>query len=153
MSNAISLGLIQSGIAVELISCESVSTAEIINTIQASDGLIMGLPTLNGQIPRQMQTTLDIILANTDKTKLVSLFGYDAWSGQALSVWEGKLRNANYNFGFKPLRAGFGFDKTTLQECIEAGKEFSQKLQKSAKLHVIRPAKTRYKANSIDKAV
>ncbi|MEM8832384.1 MAG: FprA family A-type flavoprotein [Cyanobacteria bacterium P01_G01_bin.19] len=154
MSNAIALGLVQSGIAVESINCESTSTAKIINTIQASDGFIIGLPTLNGQISRQLQATLDVILANIDRSKLVGLFGYDAWSGQALSVLESKLKNANYKFGFKPLRAEFGFDQTALQECIEAGKKFGQKLQKSEKLHVIRPAKNRYQASTtVDKAV
>ncbi|MEM8721897.1 MAG: FprA family A-type flavoprotein [Cyanobacteria bacterium P01_G01_bin.39] len=138
MKNAIALGLIQSGIAVESINCELNSIAEITTAVQSCDGFIVGSPTLGGHQLAQIQRALEIVLANTAETKLAGLFGSYAWNGEAISLLENKLREANYDFGFEPLRVCFSPNDHNLEECIQVGKEFSQKLQKSKRVHNLR---------------
>ncbi|MEM7591680.1 MAG: FprA family A-type flavoprotein [Cyanobacteria bacterium P01_A01_bin.83] len=134
MKNAIALGLVQSGVAVESINCELSSTAEIAMAAKSCDGFIVGSPTLGGHQLTQIQRALEIVLANAAKTKLAGLFGSYAWNGEAISLLENKLREANYNFGFEPLRVCFSPNDHNLEECIQVGKEFSQKLQKSKRV-------------------
>ena len=153
VANAISHGLIQSGVAVELINCELASTEEITKAIQGCDGFIIGSPTLGGHAPTQIQTALGIILANANKTKLAGVFGSYGWSGEAIALLETKLKDAHYSFGFEPIRVRFSPDTATLKECIKAGTAFSYKLKKSKKLRTPRQPVTETQINRTEQAV
>jgi flavorubredoxin/flavin reductase (DIM6/NTAB) family NADH-FMN oxidoreductase RutF len=153
IANAISQGLIQSGLTVESINCELASTEEITQAIQNCDSFIIGSPTLGGHAPTQIQTALGIVLANATKNKLAGVFGSYGWSGEAIDVLENKLRDAHYNFGFEPIRVRFSPTTTTLKECIQAGKDFSQKLKKTKKLRTPRQAVTETQIDRTEQAV
>ncbi len=153
IADAIAQGLIQSAIEVELINCELASTQEITQAIQTCDGFIIGSPTLGGHAPTQIQTALGIVLANAAKTKLAGVFGSYGWSGEAIDVLETKLRDAHYNFGFEPIRVRFSPSTAILKECIQAGKDFSQKLKKSKKLRTPRQAIAETQINRTEQAV
>jgi flavorubredoxin/flavin reductase (DIM6/NTAB) family NADH-FMN oxidoreductase RutF len=153
MANAIAQGLVQSGVAVESINCELASTEEITQAIQTSDGFIIGSPTLGGHAPTQIQTALGIILANAAKTKLAGVFGSYGWSGEAIDVLENKLRDAHYSLGFEPIRVRFSPTATTLGECEQAGREFTQKLKKTKKLRTPKQAVTETQIDRTEQAV
>ena len=153
IANAIAQGLLQSGVAVESINCELAATEEITQAIQTCDGFIIGSPTLGGHAPTQIQTALGIILANAAKTKLAGVFGSYGWSGEAIAVLESKLRDAHYNFGFEPIRVRFSPTSDTLEQCIQAGKDFSQKLKKTKKLRTPRQPVTETQIDRTEQAV
>ncbi len=153
VSSAIAHGLVNSGVAVESINCEQASSEEITTAIQACDGFIIGSPTLAGHAPTQIQTALGIVLANAAKTKLAGVFGSYGWSGEAIDILENKLKDASYNFGFEPIRVRFSPTATILEECVQAGEEFTQKLKKTKRLRTPRQAVTETQIDRTEQAV
>ncbi len=153
VANAIAQGLVQSGVAVKSINCESIDPAELAQIIEASDGFIIGSPTLAGHAPVQVQTALGIILSSADNTKLAGVFGSYGWSGEAIDLIEQKLRDNRYRFGFEPIRVRFSPDADMLQICQTAGAEFAQQLRKQKKQQAPRQAVTEVQAGRTEQAV
>jgi flavorubredoxin/flavin reductase (DIM6/NTAB) family NADH-FMN oxidoreductase RutF len=153
LAGAIAQGLLQSEVAVESINCESASTAEITRAVEACDGFIIGSPTLGGHAPAQIQTALGLILSAAPKTRLAGVFGSYGWSGEAVDLIEGKLQDANYRFGFEPIRVRFSPTEAALEECITAGREFAQALKKSKKLRSPRQAQAVAPVDRTEQAV
>jgi flavorubredoxin/flavin reductase (DIM6/NTAB) family NADH-FMN oxidoreductase RutF len=153
LASAIAQGLLQGGVAVESINCELADPAEITRAVEACDAFIIGSPTLGGHAPVQIQTALGIVLAAAAKTKLAGVFGSYGWSGEAIDLIEGKLRDANYRFGFETIRVRFSPTHTILQECEDAGAEFAQKLKKTKKLQTPRQGLSEAQADRTEQAV
>ncbi|MGA9377980.1 MAG: diflavin flavoprotein [Phormidium sp.] len=138
LAQAIARGITKSGVSVETINCEFSEPTEIQAAIEKADGFIIGSPTLAGHAPTQIQTALGIVLSTAAKTKLAGVFGSFGWSGEAIDLIEGKLKDAGYRFGFEPIRVKFKPEDTTLQYCEEAGTDFAQALKKAKK---VRPSR------------
>lgn len=153
VANAIAQGLIENGINVESINCELADPAEITRIIEASDGFIIGSPTLGGHAPTQIQTALGIVLSTAAKTKLAGVFGSYGWSGEAIDLIESKLKDANYRLGFETIRVRFSPTPETLQECQTAGATFAQTLKKTKKLRNTRQAVTESQIDRTEQAV
>jgi flavin reductase (DIM6/NTAB) family NADH-FMN oxidoreductase RutF len=68
-------------------------------------------------------------------------------------VLANKLKDAHYNFGFEPIRVRFTPTTAVLKECIQAGKEFTQKLQKTKRLRTPRQAVTEIQIDRTEQAV
>ncbi len=153
LANAIAQGLIENGINVESINCELADTAEITRTVEASDGLIIGSPTLGGHAPTQIQTALGIILSTAAKTKLAGVFGSYGWSGEAIDLLENKLKDANYRLGFESIRVRFTPTPEILQQCQQAGATFAQNLKKTKKLRTPRQVVTETHVDRTEQAV
>ena len=140
MADAIGQALNAAQIAVEAINCERIDSHALTDTLSQCDGFIIGSPTLGGHAPVQIQTALGLILANVPKTKLVGVFGSYGWSGEAINLLEQKLKDANYAFGFEPLRVRFSPDTDALAACATAATQFAQTLTKRQKQQGARPA-------------
>ena len=140
MADAIGQALNAAQIAVEAINCERIDPQALTDTLSQCDGFIIGSPTLGGHAPVQIQTALGSILANVPKTKLVGVFGSYGWSGEAIDLLEQKLKDANYSFGFEPLRVRFSPDDDALAACAAAATQFAQALTKRQKQQGARPA-------------
>ncbi|WP_228061413.1 diflavin flavoprotein [[Phormidium] sp. LEGE 05292] len=138
LAQAIARGVTKSGVSVETINCEFSEPTEIQAAIEKADGFIIGSPTLGGHAPTQIQTALGIVLSTAAKTKLAGVFGSFGWSGEAIDLIEGKLKDAGYRFGFETIRVKFKPEDTTLQYCEEAGTDFAQALKRAKK---IRPSR------------
>ncbi|AFY72137.1 beta-lactamase domain protein (plasmid) [Thalassoporum mexicanum PCC 7367] len=153
LANAIAEGLVASGVQVNTINCESAEPTEIMQAVEACDGFMIGSPTLGGHAPTQIQTALGIVLSAAAKTKLAGVFGSYGWSGEAIDLLEGKLRDANYRFGFQPIRVKFSPTESVLQECQAAGSQFAQTLKENKKLRSPRLVVARPKHNRTAQAV
>lgn len=138
LAQAIARGVTKSGVSVETINCEFSEPTEIQAAIEKADGFIIGSPTLGGHAPTQIQTALGIVLSTAAKTKLAGVFGSFGWSGEAIDLIEGKLKDAGYRFGFEPIRVKFKPEDTTLQYCEEAGTDFAQALKRAKKIRPLR---------------
>ncbi len=133
---AIAQGLIQSGIQVQSVNCERTDPVELATLIEASDGILIGSPTLGGHAPSQIQTALGTVLATATQRQLVGVFGSYGWSGEAIDFIEQKLKDANFSFGFETLRIRFSPTEAMLQTCQAAGREFAATLSKHKKTRV-----------------
>ncbi len=138
LAQAIARGLTKAGVGVESINCEFADPGEILEAVEKSAGFIIGSPTLGGHAPTPMQTTLGIVLSAADQTKLAGVFGSYGWSGEALDLIEGKLKDAGYRFGFDTIRVKFKPNDVTLKYCEEAGTDFAQAVKKVKKARLPR---------------
>ncbi len=137
LAQAIARGITKAGVAVESINCEFTEPEEIRLAVEKSAGFVIGSPTLGGHAPTPVQTALGIVLSTATNNKLAGVFGSFGWSGEAIDLIEGKLKDAGYRFGFETIRVKFKPDDATLQLCEEAGTDFAQALKKARK---VRPA-------------
>ncbi|MBD2523388.1 diflavin flavoprotein [Nostoc sp. FACHB-133] len=134
LAQAIARGITKAGVAVESINCEFTEPEEIRAAVEKAGGFIMGSPTLGGHAPTPVQTALGIVLSTATNNKLAGVFGSFGWSGEAVDLIEGKLKDAGYRFGFDTIRVKFKPDDATLQLCEEAGTDFAQALKKARKV-------------------
>jgi flavorubredoxin/flavin reductase (DIM6/NTAB) family NADH-FMN oxidoreductase RutF len=148
LAQAIARGITKAGVGVEAINCEVAEPAEIQTAIEKSAGFIIGSPTLGGHMPTPVQTALGIVLSTATNSKLAGVFGSFGWSGEAIDLLEGKLRDAGYRFGFETLRVKFKPTDVTLKLCEEAGTDFAQGLKKVKKVR-----SPRLPATSVEQAV
>ena len=142
LAQAIAKGITKAGVAVETINCEFAEPGEIQEAIEKCAGFIIGTPTLAGHAPTQIQTALGIVLSTAAKSKLAGVFGSFGWSGEAIDLVEGKLKDAGYRIGFDPIRAKFKPTAETIHECKETGTDFAQALIRSQKLRAPKPTLT-----------
>ncbi|MDZ8079444.1 MAG: diflavin flavoprotein [Nostoc sp. DedQUE01] len=134
LAQAIARGITKAGVAVESINCEFTDPEDIRAAVEKSAGFVMGSPTLGGHAPTPVQTALGIVLATATNNKLAGVFGSFGWSGEAVDLIEGKLKDAGYRFGFDAIRVKFKPDDATLQLCEQAGTDFAQTLKKAKKV-------------------
>lgn len=134
LAQAIARGITKAGVAVESINCEFTEPEEIRTAVEKASGFIIGSPTLGGHAPTPVQTALGIVLSTATNNKLAGVFGSFGWSGEAVDLIEGKLKDAGYRFGFDTIRVKFKPDDATLQLCEEAGTDFAQVLKKARKV-------------------
>jgi flavin reductase (DIM6/NTAB) family NADH-FMN oxidoreductase RutF/flavodoxin len=153
VAQAIGQGLMDSGVTVEAINCEFASPVEISQILESCDGFIIGSPTLGGHAPTQIQTALGLILSTATKGKLAGVFGSYGWSGEAIDLLEGKLRDANFRFGFPPLRIRFSPTEEVLANCATAGREFAQALRDNQRSRVPRQGGSEAQFDRTDQAV
>ncbi|MBL1203561.1 MAG: diflavin flavoprotein [Nostoc sp. ZfuVER08] len=134
LAQAIARGITKAGVAVESINCEFTNPEDIRAAVEKSAGFVIGSPTLGGHAPTPVQTALGIVLATATNNKLAGVFGSFGWSGEAVDLIEGKLKDAGYRFGFDTIRVKFKPDDPTLQLCEQAGTDFAQTLKKAKKV-------------------
>ncbi|MBW4597218.1 MAG: diflavin flavoprotein [Brasilonema angustatum HA4187-MV1] len=134
LAQAIARGMTKAGVAVESINCEFAEPEEIRAAVEKASGFIIGSPTLGGHAPTPVQVALGIVLSTATNNKLAGVFGSFGWSGEAVDIIEGKLKDAGYRFGFDTIRVKFKPDDPTLQMCEEAGTDFAQALKKAKKV-------------------
>lgn len=148
LAQAIARGITKAGVGVESINCEFAEPDEIRSCVEKADGFVIGSPTLGGHAPTPIQTALGIVLSTAVNNKLAGVFGSFGWSGEAIDLIEGKLRDAGYRFGFETLRVKFKPTDVTLKLCEEAGTDFAQALRKAKKVRV-----PQQPATNVEKAV
>ncbi|BAY79651.1 flavin reductase domain-containing protein (plasmid) [Nostoc linckia NIES-25] len=134
LAQAIARGITKAGVAVESINCEFTDPEDIRAAVEKSAGFVIGSPTLGGHAPTPVQIALGIVLTTATNNKLAGVFGSFGWSGEAVDLIEGKLKDAGYRFGFDTIRVKFKPDDPTLQLCEQAGTDFAQTLKKAKKV-------------------
>ena len=141
VAQAIAHGITKAGVRVESINCEFAEPGEIQAAVEKAAGFIIGSPTLGGHAPTPVQTALGIVLSTATNSKLAGVFGSFGWSGEAIDLIEGKLKDAGYRLGFEPIRVKFKPNDVILQMCEETGTDFAQALKKGKKVRApIQPA-------------
>ena len=130
LAQAIARGINKAGIQVTAINCEETDVEEMTKVIEDADGFVIGSPTLGGHAPTQIQSALGAILSTATKVKLAGVFGSYGWSGEAIDLLEGKLRDAGFQLGFETIRVKFKPDEVTLKQCEESGTDFAQTLKR-----------------------
>ena len=129
IADALAQGVARSGVRVESLNCEFAPSDQLIAAIRAGDALLIGSPTLGGHAPTPIVSALGTVLAEGDREKPVGVFGSFGWSGEAIDLLEGKLRDGGFRFAFEPIRVKFSPDPATLHTLEETGISLGRQLQ------------------------
>ena len=129
IADALSQGVARSGVRVESINCEFAPPEQLLEAIKGCDALLIGSPTLGGHAPTPIVSALGTVLAEGDRSKPVGVFGSFGWSGEAIDLLEGKLRNGGFHFAFDPIRVKFSPDLATLRTLEETGTALGRRLR------------------------
>ncbi|MGB3138403.1 MAG: flavin reductase, partial [Nodosilinea sp.] len=148
IAQALARGITKAGVSVESINAEQANPDDIKAAVETSAGFLMGSPTLGGHAPTPMQTALGIVLSTASKAQPAGVFGSFGWSGEAIDLLEGKLKDGGYSLLFEPIRVKFKPTDVTLKYCEEVGTDFAQSLKKAR-----RAKQPRTPASSVEQAV
>ncbi|MEB3326381.1 MAG: diflavin flavoprotein [Synechococcus sp.] len=129
IADALARGVSRTGVRVESLNCEFTEPEQLLASIRGCDALLIGSPTLGGHAPTPIVSALGTVLAEGDRSKPVGVFGSFGWSGEALDLLEGKLRDGGFRFGFEPIKVKFSPDAARIQAIEETGTGLGRQLQ------------------------
>jgi hypothetical protein len=129
IADALARGVSRTGVRVESLNCEFAPAEQLIEAIRGCDALLIGSPTLGGHAPTPIVSALGTVLAEGDRSKPVGVFGSFGWSGEALDLLEGKLRDGGFRFAFEPVKVKFSPDAARIQALEETGTALGRQLQ------------------------
>jgi flavorubredoxin/flavin reductase (DIM6/NTAB) family NADH-FMN oxidoreductase RutF len=129
IADALAQGVSRTGVRVESINCEFSEPQQLLAAIRSCDALLIGSPTLGGHAPTPIVSALGTVLAEADRSRPVGVFGSFGWSGEALDLLEGKLRDGGFRFAFEPIRVKFSPDPARIQAIEETGTALGRSLR------------------------
>ncbi len=135
LAQAISRGIIKSGVGVVTLNLEQCGAEEVEEAISKSSGFVIGSPTLGGHMPTQVQTALGTVMRVGATQKIpCGVFGSFGWSGEAVDMMEGKLKDAGFPFAFPSIRCKFKPTEAMLQICEQSGTDLAQQIKKNTRI-------------------
>ncbi|MEO1002373.1 MAG: diflavin flavoprotein [Cyanobacteria bacterium J06638_7] len=129
IADALAQGVARTGVRVESINCEFSEPDQLLAAIRSCDALLIGSPTLGGHAPTPIVAALGTVLAEGDRSKPVGVFGSFGWSGEALDLLEGKLRDGGFRFAFEPIKVKFSPNPASIQTIEETGTALGRQLR------------------------
>ena len=131
LAQAIARGAIKTGVGVESLNCEFMSSTEVAAAVSECDAFAIGSPTIGGHMPTPVKEALGAILSDpTTREKPCGVFGSFGWSGEAVDELERRLRDGGYKLAFDPIRVKFTPADKDLQVCEESGTDMGQAVRK-----------------------
>ncbi|MDR1640940.1 MAG: FprA family A-type flavoprotein [Clostridiales bacterium] len=100
-------------------------------TIEASDGFLLGSPTLVGEALPPILQILAWINPIIHKGKLAGAFGSFGWSGEAVPNLEARLKQLKFKVPVPGLRVQFKPTDAQLEEAVQYGAAFGKALLES----------------------
>ena len=129
MAQKIAEGLHQScDFTIDICDIESISTEELENKIAHCTGIIIGSPTINQNILRQIYSIFAAINPIRDKEKLAAAFGSYGWSGEAVRMIETNLSMLKLKVFNQSMMVKFKPHDTEIEQCISFGKAYAEKM-------------------------
>lgn len=128
VAEAIAGGISEENIDVNIFDITNADYEEIRNAIEDADGILVGSPTIVGDVPGPVWNALSLISTVDSKIKLGAAFGSYGWSGEAAGMIEERLKGLHIKLHKPSLKIRLVPDDTTLVECHTFGKIFANAL-------------------------
>lgn len=93
------------GVKVSLHDLERHTVDEVLDLIEECDGVALGCPTMNGDVPKLLWNVLSSLTDVDVRGKLGAAFGSFGWSGEAVAVIEDRLRSLRFRVPQAGVRA------------------------------------------------
>ncbi|MFQ5454527.1 MAG: flavodoxin domain-containing protein, partial [Candidatus Zixiibacteriota bacterium] len=129
MAEAIAKGVSEEGVNVKMLDVNNTDHQFIRDAIEKADGIIVGSPTIVGDVPRPVWDALTLFSTVSSRIKLGAVFGSYGWSGEAAKMVEGRLSGLHIKLYKSSLRIKLIPEDKTLKKCQEFGKEFVTALE------------------------
>lgn len=124
MAEFIAKGISGENVNIKMLDVNNTDPQFIRDAIEKADGIIIGSPTIAGDVPRPVWDALTLLSTVKSRIKLGTAFGSYGWSGEATKMIEDRLSGLHIKLHKPSLRIKLIPEDKTLQECQEFGKEF-----------------------------
>ncbi|KHE93746.1 MAG: FprA family A-type flavoprotein [Candidatus Scalindua rubra] len=129
MAEAIAKGVSEESVNVKMLDVNSTDPQFIRDAIEKADGILVGTPTIVGDVPRPVWDALALLSTVKSGIKLGSAFGSYGWSGEAAKMVEDRLSGMHIKLHKPSFRVKLIPEDKTLKECREFGKKFVSALK------------------------
>lgn len=148
LAQAIARGIQKTGVAVELVDFRQVDMQEVLELVNESAGLVLGMPAQSGEIATLAKTTLSTILASCNPKQAVGLFETGGGDDESVYPLRNQLQAAGTIEGFPPILIKETPTNLTYQLCEEAGTDLGQWLTRDRNVKQMKSLD-----NDLDKAL
>ncbi len=124
MAEAIAKGALEAGVNVKMLDVNDTDPQFIRDAIEKADGIIVGSPTIVGDVPKPVWDALTLLSSVKSSIKLGAAFGSYGWSGEATKMVEDRLSGLHIKLHKPSLRIKLIPDDNIREECQGFGKEF-----------------------------
>ncbi|MBN2826297.1 MAG: FprA family A-type flavoprotein [Campylobacterales bacterium] len=100
--------------------------ANMLTILEESTGVLIGSPTINGDVPKPVWNLLSCMMLLEKRGKIGGCFGSYGWSGEAVDMMNGRLKNLKFRVPLQPKKIKLIPTKEELYECFDFGREFGE---------------------------
>jgi len=98
----------------------------MISILEESTGIIIGSPTINGDVPKPVWDLLSCMMLIEKKGKFGGCFGSYGWSGEAVEMMNSRLKSLKFRVPLRPMKIKLIPTKEELFDCYDFGVEFGE---------------------------
>ncbi len=98
----------------------------MITILEESTGIIIGAPTINGDVPKPVWNLLSCMMLLEKKGKFGGAFGSYGWSGEAVDMMNSRLKALKFRVPLEPKKIKLIPTKDELYDCYDFGVEFGK---------------------------
>jgi flavorubredoxin len=118
------------GVHLESHHINDLSGDEIKSKLEAADALILGIPTVNRDIPPTMWNILIALTGLKLKAKVAGVFGSYGWSGEACTYAEERFKHLGFTLPHPLVRSQFTPRPEALADCFQLGRAVAEAASK-----------------------
>ena len=123
LARSIAEGIRRGGGSVSLFDVVSIDVHNILAIVEASDGLLVGSPTINGDAVKAVWDLLSSMATIRLKGKIGAAFGSYGWSGEAIEMINRRLKDLKLRVPLTPFKVAFTPTESDLEESRKFGME------------------------------
>ncbi|MEA1916245.1 MAG: FprA family A-type flavoprotein [Campylobacterota bacterium] len=98
----------------------------MLTILEESTGIVIGSPTINGDVPKPVWDLLSCMMLLEKKGKFGAAFGSYGWSGEAVDMMNARLKALKFRVPLKPLKVKLIPTKEELLDSYDFGVEFAE---------------------------
>lgn len=129
MALAIARGVEENGIPTRMLNLAKSDKNDIITEVFKAKGVIFGSSTVNNGILSSSAAILEMIKGLKFKEKVAAAFGSYGWSGEAVKIIEGWLKEAGFEIVQEGKKIVYDPSIDEIHECQEFGRRFGEKIK------------------------
>ena len=115
-------------VRVSLYDLEGSEIAPFVDLIESADGIVFGIPTINGDAVKPVWDLLSSLAVINLKSKLGGVFGSYGWTGEGVKMVEDRLRGLKLRVPIPGIRIKLIPTEEEINSCREFGHEMAQDL-------------------------
>lgn len=100
--------------------------SNMISILEESTGIIVGSPTINGDVPKPVWDLLSCMMLIEKRGKFGGCFGSYGWSGEAVEMMNSRLKSLKFRVPLPPMKIKLIPTKEELLDCYDFGREFGE---------------------------
>jgi flavorubredoxin len=98
----------------------------MLSILEESTGILIGAPTINGDVPKPVWDLLSCMMLLEKKGKFGGCFGSYGWSGEAVEMMNSRLKALKFRVPLQPMKVKLIPTREELFDCYNFGVEFGE---------------------------